>query len=64
MCEREQSSRGREGKRKGASKVVALHICIHTVRNREMGTGISEASKRVPIFSFVTQEGKQVSSYF
>ena len=29
-----------------------------------MGTGISEASKRVPIFSFVTQGGKQVSSYF
>ena len=29
-----------------------------------MGTGISEASKRVPIFSFATQEGKQVSSYF
>ena len=23
-----------------------------------MGTGISEASKRVPIFSFVTQGGK------
>ena len=29
-----------------------------------MGTGISEASKRVPIFSFATQGGKQVSSYF
>jgi len=28
-----------------------------------MGTGISEASKRVPIFS-ATQGGKQVSSYF
>ena len=24
-----------------------------------MKTGISEASKRVPIFSFATQEGKQ-----
>ena len=29
-----------------------------------MGTVISEASKRVPIFSFATQGGKQVSSYF
>ena len=29
-----------------------------------MGTGISEASKRVPIFPFDTQGGKQVSSYF
>ena len=35
-----------------------------TVGNREMGTGIFEASKRVPIFSFATQGGKQVSSYF
>jgi hypothetical protein len=35
------------------------HQCTHlhfqvTVGNREMGTGISEASKRVPIFSFTT----------
>jgi hypothetical protein len=37
--------------------------CKHTVRLRGIGTGISEASKRVPIFSFVTQGGKQVSSY-
>ena len=29
-----------------------------------MGTGISEATKSVPIFPFDTQEGKQVSSYF
>ena len=29
-----------------------------------MGTGISEASKRVPIFSFATQGGKQVRSHF
>ena len=29
-----------------------------------METGISEASKRVPIFSFATQGGKQMSSYF
>jgi hypothetical protein len=28
-----------------------------------MGTGISEASKRVPNFSFDTQGGKQASSY-
>jgi hypothetical protein len=30
------------------------------VRLRGMGTGISEASKRVPIFSFATQGGKRV----
>ena len=35
-----------------------------TVRFRGMGTGISEASKSVPIFSFATQGGKQVSSHF
>ena len=35
-----------------------------TVRHRGMGTGISEASKRVPNFSFATQGGKQVSSHF
>ena len=35
-----------------------------TVRFRGMGTSISEANKRVPNFSFATQEGKQVSSYF
>jgi hypothetical protein len=35
-----------------------------TVRFGGIGTGISEASKRVPIFSFATQGGKQVSSYF
>jgi len=37
-----------------------------TVRFRGIGTGISEASKRVPSygFSFASQGGKQVSSYF
>ena len=35
-----------------------------TVRFRGMGTGISEASKRVPIFSFAPQGGKQESSHF
>ena len=35
-----------------------------TVRLHEIGTGISEASKRVPIFPFATQGGKQASSYF
>ena len=39
-----------------------MGVC--TVRQRGMGTGISEASKRVPIFSFATQRGKQVSSHF
>ena len=35
-----------------------------TVRLRGIGTGISEASKRVPILPFATQRGKQESSYF
>jgi hypothetical protein len=35
-----------------------------TVRHRGMETGISEASKRVSIFSFATQGGKQVSFHF
>ena len=39
-----------------------LHF-ITTVLHREMKTGISEASKRVSIFSFATQGGKQVSFY-
>ena len=36
----------------------------YTVRLREIETGISESSKRVSIFSFVTRGGKQVSFYF
>ena len=35
-----------------------------TVPHPGIGTGISEASKRVPIFPFDTQGGKQASSYF
>ena len=35
-----------------------------TVLHRGMETGISEASKRVSIFSFATQGGKQVSFHF
>ena len=34
-----------------------LHFCV-TVRHRGIETGISEASKRVSIFSFATQGGK------
>ena len=34
------------------------------VRFREIGTGISEPSERVPSFPFATQGGKQASSYF
>ena len=37
---------------------------LNTVRLRGMETGISEASKRVSIFSFATQGGKQESFYF
>ena len=35
-----------------------------TVRLREIGTGISEANKRVPIFLHDVRGGKQVSSNF
>ena len=31
----------------------------NTVRHREMKTGISEESKRVPIFSFATQQASE-----
>ena len=41
-----------------------LSLEFDKVRLGGIGTGISEASKRVPIFSFATQAGKQVSSYF
>ena len=37
---------------------------LSTVRHRGIETGISETSKRVSIFSFATQGGKQVSFYF
>ena len=40
------------------------HKQFPTVRHRGMETGISEASKRVSIFSFATQGGKQVSFHF
>ena len=39
-------------------------MMMFTVRLRGIGTGISEASKRVPILPFATQRGKQESSYF
>ena len=44
--------------------LVDKPLFIFTVRLRGIGTGISEAIKRVTIFSFATQGGKQVSSYF
>ena len=47
-----------------ARSVSGLHLPCSTVRNRSLETGISEASKRVSIFSFATQGGKQVSFYF
>jgi len=40
------------------------HAYSDTVRVRSLETGGSEASKRVSIFSFATQGGKQVSFYF
>ena len=46
------------------SRLLFAPSCVYTARLREIGTGISEASKRVPIFPFDTQGGKQASSYF
>jgi len=46
------------------SHCVCDTVRVCTVRLRGMETGISEASKRVSIFSFATQGGKQVSLYF
>ena len=43
---------------------IAEDVTQHTVRLCGIGTGISEASKTVPILSFATQGGKQASSYF
>ena len=43
---------------------LGLGVYGGTVRNREIGTGISEASKRVPIVPFDTQGGKPASPYF
>ena len=42
-------------------KLRKREMVSFTARLRGMGTGISEASKGVPIFSFATQGGKQVS---
>ena len=46
------------------SRSQSSHEVLHTVRHREMGTGISEPSKGVLIFLFATQRSKQGSSYF
>ena len=42
---------------------VRMYMYVRTVRDREIGTGISEASKRIPIFFHDVRGGKQVSSY-
>ena len=42
---------------------MLLMLASFTLRHRGIGTGISEASKRVPIFPFATHGGKQASSY-
>jgi hypothetical protein len=43
-------------------QVAGVNSC--TVRLREIGTCISEASKRVPIFLHDVRGGKQMSFYF
>ena len=40
-----------------------IHISYCTVGNREIGTCISEASKRVPIFPFDTQGGTEAIEF-
>jgi len=42
-----------------------MHTYIHSVRLRGMGTGISEASKRVPqaIFPLLPRPGRQASGF-
>ena len=47
-----------------SSPIIGAASSWLVVSGTRMGTGISEASKRIPIFSFATQGGKQVSSYF
>ena len=44
--------------------VLGVLSSYDTARHRGIGTGISEASKRVPIFLHDVRGGKQVSSYF
>jgi len=50
------------------SRMMGLHReCTRnpvTVAHRGIGTGLFEASERVPIFFFATQGGKQAGSYF
>ena len=50
---------------RGPGGELNMLCCLthNTVTHRGIGTSISEASKRVPIFSFATQGGKQASSY-
>ena len=38
---------------------VRMHMYVRTVRDREIGTGISEASKRVPILLHVSEEASK-----
>ena len=45
-----------------SSDEVPCKSAWHTARRREKGTGISEASKTVPIFPYATLGGTQVSS--
>ena len=41
---------------------MLLMLASFTLRHRGIGTGISEASKRFPIFPFATQGGKHLFS--
>jgi hypothetical protein len=44
--------------------VMLSHHMMSTVRLIGVGTGTPESSKRVPIFPFASQGGKQESSFF
>ena len=52
-----------EVSRKEGGQARSPVTTLRTVRLRGMETGISEASKRVSIFSFATQGGKRVSIF-
>ena len=43
------------------SRLLFAPSCVYTARLREIGTGISEASNRVPIFLHDVRGGKQVN---
>jgi hypothetical protein len=58
VTEKKKHAENYTGKHNIRAKADTRFVLSCTVRLREMKTGISEASKRVSIFSFATQGGK------